>query len=122
VGGPTFFFFFTLRAAPNRDKKRLALTRFWLLILAPGQDDMRQLKKTNRPRVDELIRDGGKQLQEYTSAVQSYTARLLAPPDEFFSSSKQGGGADAVTLNDPASILNGTKPIMYLDMVDDRAF
>jgi hypothetical protein len=81
-----------------------------LVGLCMNQDDMRNLKKTDKNRVDALIRQGGKQLQEWTSqTMRTYSARLDMTPDDFFALDP------AAPASSPPS-LDGTTPILYLDI------
>jgi hypothetical protein len=54
------------------------------LLLLLQQDDLRQMKKTDRARVDELVLQGGRRLQNWTVQEQLYRVKLLLNPDEFF--------------------------------------
>lgn len=48
------------------------------------QDELRQMKKADRARVDELVLHGGRKLQNWTVQDQLYRIKLLLNPDEFF--------------------------------------
>jgi hypothetical protein len=54
------------------------------LLLLLQQDDLRQMKKTDRARVDELVLQGGRRLQNWTVQEQLYRVKLVLNPDEFF--------------------------------------
>jgi hypothetical protein len=57
------------------------------LLVLRRQDDLRQMKKTDRARVDELVLQGGRMLQNWTVQEQLYRVTLRLNPDEFFAMS-----------------------------------
>jgi hypothetical protein len=61
------------------------------------------MRKADRATIDEIVLDGGRKLQAWTTREQLYRVRLLLPPDEFFASSPS-----------PA-VSSDTRPVLYLD-------
>ena len=74
------------------------------LTLPRLQSDMRKLNRSDRPRADQLVLQGGRALTEHSRLRHMYEVALEHPPDEFFS-------ATATTIT---TQLNGLQPILRL--------
>jgi hypothetical protein len=67
------------------------------------QSEMRKLNREDRKRSEELIRNGGKHVQDALFQPRTYETTLLLTPDEFFRSE-----------SDPIPPLDGSIPILHL--------
>lgn len=67
---------------------------------------MRKLNKTDRPRSDAMVSEGGKELRRCTVQLNSYVVTMEQSPNDFFSEIDTTGAANIT--------LNGTKPILFL--------
>jgi hypothetical protein len=64
---------------------------------------MRKINREDRKKSEELIRNGGKDVQDALYQPRTYETTLLLSPDEFFRSE-----------SNPMPPLDGTVPILHL--------